>query len=176
MRLSLFNSGFGLRAVAVTALLAFTLVGITTVVADETTPVGQQPPQLPHIKSVTTRYYPDEAKLHGIEGTVLVEFSIDAKGKAKDLIVLRSDQEMFTKFAKDFYSSARFDVTDDWISSGKAAYRFKFGMVFCIPPSSQPDAFPESPYPPIYVRGSSIRGAPVRHPVQPGSTSKCVQP
>jgi TonB family protein len=168
--------GFGMCSLPIMALLAFSQVGMTTAIADETAPIGQQPPQMPHFKSVATPYYPDEAKRRGIEGTVLVEFNIDVKGKAKDLIVLRSDQELFTKFAKDFYSSARFDVPGDWASSGNAVYRFKFGMVFCLPPSSQPDAFPESPYPPIYVKGSSLRGAPTRHPVQPGSTSKCAQP
>ncbi len=43
--------------------------------------------------------FPEEAKAKGLEGKVNVQFIVDAKGKVKDAVVIRSSNEIFNKAA-----------------------------------------------------------------------------
>jgi TonB family protein len=150
--------------------------GLPHALANEPASMTQQQPAIPRTKSSKDFYYPDNAKRVGLEGTVLVEFNIDAKGKATGVTVIRADDPVFARAAKEFYSGLRFDVPRDWASSANISWRYRVGMVFCIPPSGQVDAFSETTYPPIIVTTNRIPGSPVRHPVEPGSSGSCAKP
>jgi TonB family protein len=119
-------------------------------------------------------YYPDKAKRLGLEGRALVEFNIDADGQSKQLSIVFADDATFAHMATTIISGARFDVPTDWVASGHEEQRYRLGLVFCLPPSSQMDTFTETTDT-VVIKGSRIPGSPIRHPPSPGTAGKCMQ-
>jgi TonB family protein len=152
-----------------------TISGLPYAVADEAIGAPQQQPALPPIKSLKSIDYPVKAKLNGLEGTVLIEFNVDAKGKPTNLSVLRADDPMFASAASELFAGTRFDVAKDWANSAGYPLRYRMGIVFCIPPSGQVDTFAESRDTPIIVSTNRIPGSPIRNPVSPGATGRCAK-
>jgi TonB family protein len=163
----------GFRAAVYLALTP--IVGLPHAVADEVISAPQQQPALPPVKSSKPFYYPEKAKRIGLEGTVLIEFNIDAKGKPTNLSVLRADDPMLASATRELFAGTRFDVANDWAKSANYSWRYRIGIVFCIPPSGQVDTFAESTYPPMIISTNRIPGSPVRNPVSPGATGQCAK-
>jgi TonB family protein len=170
---------YGHRAVlrfgAAVVFALTSIVSLPHASADEAIIGSQQQPALPPVKSSKPFYYPDKAKRIGLEGTVLVEFNIDAKGKPTNLSVLRSDDPLFASAARELFAGTRYDVPSDWPTSANYSWRFRVGIVFCIPPSGQVDTFAESTYPPMIISTNRIPGSPVRNPVSSGATGQCAK-
>lgn len=140
------------------ALAVFHLLCNQSAFAEESTTLGSGAPPLPHIKSLGPIIYPDQAKRLDLEGSVLVEFGIDAAGKTTGVTVIRSDHPLFAKTAIRGLSATTFDVPVDWANEN-VGVRYQVVMVFCLPPSNQVTVFPESPYNPIIVAGNHVGSA-----------------
>jgi hypothetical protein len=140
---------------------ALQVLGISGAIADEPATSSQEARPLPSIKSLGGIYYPDKAKRLNLEGSVLAEFSIDAKGKATGVKLIRADDPLFADMAIKGFSAGKYDVPADWTAANTTA-RYRVVMVFCLPPSNQTTTFTESPYDPIIVAGSRIGHPPVQ--------------
>jgi TonB family protein len=165
----------GFRAAAYLVLTSVISFSVPHAVADEAISASQRQPALPPVKSSKPFSYPEKAKRIGLEGTVLIEFNIDAKGKPTNLSVLRTDDPVFASAARELFDGMRFNVASDWASSANYAWRYRLGIVFCIPPSGQVETFAESTYPPIVIATNRIPGSPVRNPVLAGATGQCAR-
>ena len=130
-------------------------------IADEPATPTQEAPPLPRIKSLGSIYYPDKAERLNLEGSVLAEFSIDAKGKATGIKLVRADDPLFADMAMKGLSAGTYDVPADW-TAVNSTVRYRVVMVFCLPPSNQATTFTESPYAPIIIAGSRIGHLPVQ--------------
>jgi hypothetical protein len=148
-----------LRSLALVATLH--ILAVTVASADEPATPTQEAPPLPRIKSLGRVYYPDKAKCLNLEGSVLAGFSIDAKGKATGIKLLRADDPLFADTAMKGFSAGTYDVPAGW-TAANSAVRHLVVMVFCLPPSNQSTTFSESPYDPIIVAGSRIGHPPVQ--------------
>jgi TonB family protein len=148
-----------LRSLALFAALQ--VLCILGAIADEPATPTQEAAPLPSIKSLGSIYYPDKAKRLNLEGSVLAEFSIDAKGKATGVKLIHADDPLFDDMAMKGFSAGRYDVPADW-TAANSTVRYRVVMVFCLPPSNQITTFTESPYHPIIVAGSRIGHLPVQ--------------
>ncbi len=148
-----------LRSLAVS--VALQILCIPGAIAEEPATAAQDAPPLPQIKSLGGVYYPDKARLRDLEGSVLAEFSINAKGKATGIKLIRADNPLFADVAMQELSADRYNVPADWTAKN-AAVRYRVVIVFCLPPSDQTTTFTESPYDPIIVAGSRIGHPPVQ--------------
>jgi TonB family protein len=129
-------------------------------------------PTLPKIRSSRSISYPEAQKRAGLEGRVLVAFDIAENGEATNASVIFADQDSFDQSAIELVSGLRFDLPMDWVSSGNRAKRFHLGVVFCIPPSGQAEAFADVTSP-ILIMTSRVAGSPVRNPVPRKASGKC---
>jgi hypothetical protein len=144
--------------IVVLSILPF---GASPLVADEVSDPdsGWAQPRLPAVKySKQEDFYPDAARLHDIQGRVLVAFDITPAGVAKNITVLWAEQEVFTKPTVRMLQSVHFAVPDDWLATG-AWRRWRAGVVYRLaspaPPQTQSDEF-AVPVEKVYVTGSSI--------------------
>jgi outer membrane biosynthesis protein TonB len=96
---------------------------------------------------VKMSYYPVAAAKVGIQARVLVEFTISGIGKVDNVNVLVSEPDSTATpvsglpYAAQFDNSVRtalkdvkFEVPNDWESSGAALHRFQLSYVFKIDP------------------------------------------
>jgi TonB family protein len=129
-------------------------------------------PPLPKIRHLQSIPYPDAQKRIGLEGRVLLAFNIADNGEATDAQVIFADEAAFDTAAITLLSGLRFDIPYDWTISGNRFKRFHLGIVFCIPPSGQSDAFSDIDSP-IIVMTDRIAGSPMRHPLGHDASGKC---
>jgi TonB family protein len=121
-------------------------------------------------------YYPaPEARL-GIQGHVLVEFSIDKRGSIKGLVIKKSARDnWFDQSARRLFGHLRCTVPDKWQSSGAADHRFTMDVIFqlreCVPRAGVAEAsgYPDASEGKIVITGSLIREG--RSLTQESSTS-----
>jgi TonB family protein len=62
----------------------------------------------------TLDYYPAEAKREGISGRVGLECSVDAKGRARDIVVTESGGPILDDAAKKLLADMRFRLPHGW--------------------------------------------------------------
>ena len=160
------------------AVLAMTLALIAIghpIRADELPSVDKawQLPKLPKIKLSNLDWYDPVAKEGGFEGRVLLAFDITTTGAAKNISVIWAEDKYLAKRASRLLADSRFNVPQDWATSG-AALRWRIGFVYCLNPSGQSDEF-EIPVEKIYINGSRIPRAPVRTKPEPGASGVCGQ-
>ena len=74
-------------------------------------------------------YYPTRARREGIQGRVLVEFSISQRGVVADAVVTQSDPpSWFDDDARRIVRNLRCTVPDNWQSNGGADHRFRLAV------------------------------------------------
>ncbi|MFI4866588.1 MAG: energy transducer TonB, partial [Steroidobacterales bacterium] len=91
---------------------------------------GTAPPiELPPYKgTLKDDYYPADARAHALQGRVLVEFNVDARGVPKDAVVVNAEPAReFDASARMLVKNLRFEVPVGWEQSG-AAHRFRIGV------------------------------------------------
>ena len=84
----------------------------------------------PFLPPTAEDYYPAAAKRQGVTGRVELECSIDAKGSARDIVVLESGGSLFDDAARKLVSNARFLVPPDWAAAAEFKQRFRYGVIF----------------------------------------------
>jgi TonB family protein len=111
---------------------------------------GLAPPiELPPYKgTLKDDYYPEYARGHALQGRVLVELNVDARGVPKDVVVANAEPARdFDQSARALVKNLRFEVPAGWEQTG-AAHRFRIGvryqMIQCINFSHCEDA-PRNP-------------------------------
>jgi TonB family protein len=76
-------------------------------------------------------YYDPKAKRLGQFGAVLVEYSINAKGEAEGVLVLKSAaSQILEDAAVRFVSGMRCKTTEEWLQSGGPQQRLKVNVLF----------------------------------------------
>jgi TonB family protein len=94
----------------------------------------------PFLPPTDRDYYPETARRQRITGRVELECSIDAKGSARDIVVLQSGGPRFDDAAHRLISDAHFDIPLNWAATGGPTQRFRYGVVFRL--IGKPDAPP----------------------------------
>jgi TonB family protein len=156
------------------ALLIILASVSSTLSADEPVAASDpfQLPKLPPMEfSRNVDWYPDRARVTGLEGRALVAFDITPGGSAQRISILWSEDALLASSATQMLSKAQFKVSADWRTSG-ASRRWRLGFIYCLPPSSQSEEF-GIPVETVLITGSRLPGAPQRHPPDPNSTSRC---
>ena len=76
--------------------------------------------------------YPSAQLKAGNPGTVLVEFSIDAKGRMKRVKIKTKDSVAFENAVKEEIKDLTFDVPADWVKKGGEDARYVITYLFEI--------------------------------------------
>lgn len=97
--------------------------------------------RLPKLKSSepTADSYPPAARRLGVQGRVLVEFTISPRGRvgSAPIVVMALEPEgqiILREAALSYLRSAEFDVPSDWEASGGPRHKFRFSFVFLLRP------------------------------------------
>jgi TonB family protein len=154
--------------------LLIILASVSALSADE--PVVESDPfQLPKLPKVdfsqNMAWYPDRARVAGLEGRALVAFDITPVGSARRISILWTEDALLASAAVQMLSKAHFKVPVDWQTSG-ALRRWRLGFIYCLPPSSQSEEF-GVPVETVLITGSRLPGAPQRHAPDPNVKSRC---
>jgi TonB family protein len=75
-------------------------------------------------------YYPAQAKRLGLTGRVGLEYSVDTRGHAQNIVVTESAGHLLDDNAKVYLSDARFTIPPDWSSTGGPEKRQRMGIIF----------------------------------------------
>jgi len=131
-------------------------------------------PHLPRLwTSGALDFYPPAALGEGIEGRALIAFDITPTGHTKNVALVWGEDGVLNAMALHSVTNYQFVVpTDGGIT---VRQRWRMGFVYCIPPSSQPDAFAVDTAAVVYVRGARRPGAAVRNKPDPKSSSACMK-
>jgi TonB family protein len=87
----------------------------------------------PYRGTLRDDYYPDDARLHYLQGRALVEFSVNGNGVPTDVVVVASEPPReFEKSAHLLVRNLRFEVPSGWQASAAAAQRFRLGVRFQV--------------------------------------------
>lgn len=93
--------------------------------------------------------YPPVARRRGLQGRVLVEFTISPTGRVTyPPTVLALEPENATTLqagALLYMRAARFEVPADWQAAGGPSRKFRFSFVFLLRPCRENDACDEPP-------------------------------
>jgi protein TonB len=85
--------------------------------------------------SVDPDVYPAPALKNGVQGRVLLEFTVSARNRVDDVTVVDSEpQGMFDTAARKTLNAIRFTVPKDWAESGSVLHRFTLSVVFKVSP------------------------------------------
>jgi TonB family protein len=99
---------------------------------------AQQParPALPPLTlALSSNVYPVKAQRAGLQGRVLVAFSISRKGVPDDLLVMDADPAgWFEDVALTLVKQVRFTVAKDWKATGGVAQRYQLSVLFKLTP------------------------------------------
>ncbi len=81
--------------------------------------------------SISDRFFDPKAKRLGQFGAVLVEYSINAKGEAERVVILKSTaSRILGKAATRVIRDLRCKPTEDWSQSGGPQRRLKVNVIF----------------------------------------------
>jgi|HubBroStandDraft_4_1064222.scaffolds.fasta_scaffold548731_1 hypothetical protein len=121
-----FNPAFsfwGLLAIALALLLS-----TGSVSAEGTSGATAVGP--PTFKTVVRAYYPAQAKRLGLTGCVGLEYSVDGKGRARNIVVIESGGQLLDDHAKALLSDEHFEIPADWLATGGPEKRYQVGVIF----------------------------------------------
>jgi TonB family protein len=155
---------------AVSILLAVPIGGL----ADQPDSAAPKQPPLPKMKVSKGIYYPLTALRDGLEGTVVIGFDIAANGRASNIALISADAKVFEQPSLELLKSATFELPKGNDGQDIREARYRFGLVFCLPPSSLDDTFPMRALP-IVVSSTRIPGSPVRNPPAADATGQCAK-
>lgn len=105
----------------------------------QTAPPGKR--ALPQLTvDLSSLSYPAAQQRQGLQGRVLVAFTINKRGRANDPVVVDSEPAgEFDAVAIKAIKQVRFTVPDDWEDSGDSAYQYQLSVLFklspCMPPA-----------------------------------------
>jgi TonB family protein len=74
-------------------------------------------------------HYPDQARRQGLTGRVGLEYSVDAKGRRTDIVILESGGKILDKAAKDVVSDLQSRIPPD-AASAEPGKRYRVGVLF----------------------------------------------
>ena len=94
------------------------------------------PRSMPPIKDTSNLGgFPSVARRLYKQGRFLVELSISERGKVTNVLVLKAEPRgIFDANLGSYLRSFRFDVPEDWVSSGGPALRFKLSVLYLLRP------------------------------------------
>jgi len=133
------------RLTTVGAVLLTVLLSPFMLSAQEAPPAKRALPQLNvDLSSVT---YPSALQRQGVQGRVLVAFTITKRGKVNDPVVVSSEPAgEFDSAAIRAVKQVHFTVPDDWEASGDSAYQYQLSVLFKLSPCVAPDCVAPKPH------------------------------
>ena len=75
-------------------------------------------------------YYPAQAKRLGLTGRVGLEYSVDTRGHAQNIVVTESAGHLLDDHAKTYLSAVHFTIPPDWSATGGPEKRQRLGIIF----------------------------------------------
>lgn len=91
--------------------------------------------------------YPSAQQRQGMQGRVLVAFTITKRGKVNDPVVMDADPSHdFDSVALKAVKLVRFTVPDDWEDTGDSAYQFQLSVLFKLSPCVAPACISPKPH------------------------------
>jgi TonB family protein len=94
------------------------------------TPAGGDADRIPRIGMAAHSYYPMQAQCLGITGRVGLEYSLDRKGRVRNIAVAESAGGLLDASAKKLLTDARYSLPADWAMNGDPETRFKVAVIF----------------------------------------------
>jgi TonB family protein len=92
-------------------------------------------------------YYPSSALKKGLQGRVLLDFTISRRNKIEDITIVDSDpQSIFDSAAKKALEDVKFTVPPDWQDSGGTLHHFTLSFVFKIYPCPTTPCYEPQPH------------------------------
>jgi TonB family protein len=117
------------KLIASSVSITFLLLMVQGCSAAQTTPRNGARVSPPFLQAVT-EYYPLPAKRLGMTGRVSLEYSIDASGRAHNIVVTESAGPAFDESAKRLLADGHYKVPSDWAKNGDYDRRFTIGVIF----------------------------------------------
>jgi TonB family protein len=129
----------------VAGLLVTFMLSPAMLSAQETSPAKHALPQLNvDLASVT---YPSALQRQGVQGRVLVAFTITKRGKVNDPAVVNAEPAgEFDSVAIKAVKQVRFTVPDNWEDSGNSVYQFQLSVLFKLSPCVAPACVSPKPH------------------------------
>lgn len=87
---------------------------------------------VPTASRPTVEYYPHDLRRKGLAGRVAIAYSIDGKGRTKNIVALASDDARFERAAIKMIGDTRFKVPADWEASGNDWRRYRIQVNFLM--------------------------------------------
>jgi TonB family protein len=146
------------RYLRATALMLLLIAPFAASAADS------EPVAMPRFVSASGSPYSAVAVRKGLQGSVVVRFRIDAKGRVRDLKETHTDHRDLGREIPAFLRDVRFGVPADWSQTGgpERSYSIEFQFFLEGPGKPCPDAQPAK------VEGAQVmkvcRGDPIRRP------------
>ncbi len=93
-------------------------------------------PALPQLSvELSSLSYPNNAQRAGVQGRVLVAFTITKKGRADNIEIVSAEPAAeFDLVATKAVKQVRFTVPEDWETSGADQHRFQLSVLFKLGP------------------------------------------
>jgi TonB family protein len=112
---------------------------------------AQQPPAKHALPQLTVDLgsvtYPGALQRQGVQGRVLVAFTITKRGKVNDPVIVDSEPVGdFDSVAIKAIKQVRFTVPDEWEDSGDSAYQYQLSVLFKLSPCMAPACVAPKPH------------------------------
>jgi TonB family protein len=88
--------------------------------------------QLPHFDASPGDFYPDSAARRLLQGTVSIEFQIDAEGQVQNLQQTYANYPDFSEKAQEYLKKGRFQTVDGWEQAGGPELKFVVEVQFSV--------------------------------------------
>jgi Gram-negative bacterial TonB protein C-terminal len=92
--------------------------------------VGEDAPWGPALVPSGRDDYPRLAKDLGLTGRVGLGCGVDARGSAREVVILESGGLVLDDAARKLFSEGHFLIPPDWSASGGPGKRFLYGVIF----------------------------------------------
>jgi TonB family protein len=112
----------------------------------------------PRVQMAAHSYYPLQAQCLGITGRVGLEYSLDRKGRVRNIAVGESAGSLLDLSAKKLLLDARYSLPADWATSGDPEARFKVAVIFELRNKPNVPRF-EDNRPTVVVTAGGISGS-----------------
>ncbi len=123
---------------ALPALVAASGLAVPPALAEGPDALGGPPP---FSLEVAHSYYPAAAKQRGLTGRVGLTLSIDAHGRASNIVVVESAGKILDDSARHLLADERFEVPADWVANGGPERTYAFGVIFELSDKPKVPAF-----------------------------------
>jgi TonB family protein len=110
-------------------------VAVTAVSASDSDPPAPAAAplyQLPHFDAVPGDFYPDSAARRLLQGSVGIEFQIDAEGHVQNLQQTYANYPDFSEKAQEYLKKGRFQTVAGWEQAGGPELKFVVEIQFSV--------------------------------------------